>query len=379
MQIKCPCCGQMFDLSGNDADSIREQIRTHELEEEVKKRVELLTEGETTKRDLAVKEALIKEREAHTKALEKVNKEVQDAKAELKALKESSEMKTELAVFEAEKKFNEVITEKDAIIKAKTLEAEHYRDLKSRMSTKMVGETLEQHCHDEFDKLRATAFRYDYFEKDNEVSKSGSKGDFIYRAKTPEGLELASIMFEMKNEMEATEKKHRNEDFFKELDKDRREKGCEYAVLVSLLEEDSELYNQGIVDVSHRYDKMYVIRPQFFIPFITMIRNEALRHEDIKKQLMKVTEQNVDVVNLRNAVEAFKDDVRVSFKHFSDQYDAAEAYLDKIIDMCQKTKEAMHKAGKHLNTTQNKVEKISVKKLVKDSPELRAQLEKETD
>lgn len=375
MQIKCPECGKVFDLSGNDADEIRQQIRNHELEKEVKRRVDQFKETQDAKQELAVKEAVSKEREKYTAELESARRKQHDAEIQAKTEKESAQIRLDKAVLETEKKFTEQLSEKDAEIKAKTVEAEYYRDLKARMSTKMVGESLEQHCHDEFEKLRATAFRFDYFEKDNEVSSSGSKGDFVYRAYTPDEMELVSIMFEMKNEMETTEKKHKNEDFFKELDKDRREKGCEYAVLVTMLEADSELYNQGIVDVSHRYEKMYVIRPQFFIPFITMIRNEAARREDMTRQLATMAEQNVDVLNLRNAIEAFKSDVGTSFSHFSTKYQEAMDDIDKAIVALQKTKEAMRLALKHLDTTQRKVDRIEVKKLVKDAPGLASQLE----
>lgn len=375
MQIRCPECGKVFDLSGSDADEIRQQIRNHELEKEVKRRVDQFKETQDAKQELAVKEAVSKEREKYTAELESARRKQHDAEMQAKTEKESAQIRLDKAVLETEKRFTEQLSEKDAEIKAKTVEAEYYRDLKARMSTKMVGESLEQHCHDEFEKLRATAFRFDYFEKDNEVSSSGSKGDFVYRAYTPDNMELVSIMFEMKNEMETTEKKHKNEDFFKELDKDRREKGCEYAVLVTMLEADSELYNQGIVDVSHRYEKMYVIRPQFFIPFITMIRNEAARREDMTRQLATMAEQNVDVLNLRNAVEAFKSDVGTSFGHFSTKYQEAMDDIDKAIVALQKTKEAMRLALKHLDTTQRKVDRIEVKKLVKDAPGLAAQLE----
>jgi hypothetical protein len=375
MQIRCPECGKVFDLSGSDADEIRQQIRNHELEKEVKRRVDQFKETQDAKQELAVKEAVSKEREKYMTELESARRKQHDAEMQAKTEKESSQIRLDKAVLETEKKFTEQLSEKDAEIKAKTVEAEYYRDLKARMSTKMVGESLEQHCHDEFEKLRATAFRFDYFEKDNEVSSSGSKGDFVYRAYTPDKMELVSIMFEMKNEMETTEKKHKNEDFFKELDKDRREKGCEYAVLVTMLEADSELYNQGIVDVSHRYEKMYVIRPQFFIPFITMIRNEAARREDMTRQLATMAEQNVDVLNLRNAIEAFKSDVGTSFGHFSTKYQEAMDDIDKAIVALQKTKEAMRLALKHLDTTQRKVDRIEVKKLVKDAPGLAAQLE----
>lgn len=375
MQIKCPECGKVFDLSGSDADEIRQQIRNHELEKEVKRRVDQFKETQDAKQELAVKEAVSKEREKYMAELESARRKQHDAEMQAKTEKESSQIRLDKAVLETEKKFTEQLSEKDAEIKAKTVEAEYYRDLKARMSTKMVGESLEQHCHDEFEKLRATAFRFDYFEKDNEVSSSGSKGDFVYRAYTPDKMELVSIMFEMKNEMETTEKKHKNEDFFKELDKDRREKGCEYAVLVTMLEADSDLYNQGIVDVSHRYEKMYVIRPQFFIPFITMIRNEAARREDMTRQLATMAEQNVDVLNLRNAIEAFKSDVGTSFGHFSTKYQEAMDDIDKAIVALQKTKEAMRLALKHLDTTQRKVDRIEVKKLVKDAPGLASQLE----
>lgn len=374
MQVKCPHCGQMFDLTGNEADEIRQQIRTHELEKEVDKRVKAAMELADDKQKVAVNEAVSRLQASHAKELAEMTKKQAESQAELDTLKESLDVRVEKAVLETEKQYADLLSAKDSELKAKTIEMEYYRDLKSKMSTKMVGESLEQHCHDEFDKLRATAFRYDYFEKDNKVSETGSKGDFIYRARTQDGLELVSIMFEMKNEMETTEKKHKNEDFFKELDKDRQEKECEYAVLVSMLEADSELYNQGIVDVSHRYDKMYVIRPQMFIPFITMIRNEAARREGMTRQLATMAEQNVDIVNLRNAVEAFKGDVRMSFDKFSAKYAESIEDIDKAISALQKTKEAMRIALKHLDTTQNKVERIEVKKLVKDSPSLKEQL-----
>lgn len=375
MQIICPHCGQTFDLSGDDADKIRQQIRGHELETEINRRVSLIKETQDTKQELAVKEALSNAQEKYNKELEAVRKKQLETESKYESEKESFKLKIDKAVLETEKKFRQELSEKDAQIQAKTVEVEYYKDFKARMSTKMVGESLEQHCHDEFDKLRATAFRYDYFEKDNEVSSSGSKGDFIYRAYTPDKMELVSVMFEMKNEMDATEKKHKNEDFFKELDKDRIEKHCDYAVLVSMLEADSELYNQGIVDVSHRYEKMYVIRPQFFIPFITMIRNEAVRREDMARQLAMMAEQNVDVLNLRSAVDAFKSDVNVSFGRFSSKYQESMDDIDKAISMLQKTREAMRLAVKHLDTTQRKVDAIEVKKLVKDSPGLAEQLE----
>ena len=228
----------------------------------------------------------------------------------------------------------------------------------------MVGESLEQHCHDEFDKLRATAFRGDYFEKDNEISESGSKGDFIYRALDSDGTELVSIMFEMKNEMESTEQKHKNEYFFKELDKDRREKNCEYAVLVSMLEADSELYNQGIVDVSHRYNQMYVIRPQFFIPFITMVRNEAVKRADVQRELNSAKIRDVDFSRFSTSLDEFKKNIGVSAGNFKKKYEESMNDIDKAIKALQDTREAMRLAIKHLDTTTNKIDRIDAKDFV---------------
>lgn len=375
MQVKCPQCGNMFDLSGSDADDIRQQVRTKEFNDEVDSRVRLALSEMDARVSLAVGAAVSAEREKYADEISTLKADRAAAMAELKNSESAAKIASEKAVLETEKRLSDLLADKDAEIKAKSLEVDYYKDLKARMSTKMVGESLEQHCNNEFNRLRATAFRDDYFEKDNDVSsQSGSKGDFVYRAKDSDGTELVSIMFEMKNEMDSTEKKHRNEDFFRELDKDRNEKGCEYAVLVTMLESESELYNQGIVDVSYRYDRMYVIRPQFFIPFITMVRNEALRRTDLVHRLASLSEQNVDIVNLRDAVDSFKDDVTVSFGHFTGKYQEALDDIDRAIRQLEATREAMRLALKHLDTTQNKVDRIEVRKLLKDSPSLKSAL-----
>ena len=257
--------------------------------------------------------------------------------------------------------------EYNAMLKAKDEAIEFYKDLKTRMSTKMVGETLEQHCEIEFNKLRATGFQNAYFEKDNDA-RTGSKGDYIFRDKTDDGVEFISIMFEMKNEMDTTATKHKNEDFFKELDKDRKEKNCEYAVLVSLLESDNELYNSGIVDVSHKYEKMYVIRPQFFIPIITLLRNAALNSVDYKRQLMDIREQNIDISRFEDDMNDFKEKFARNYDIASRKFKTAVEEIDKTIQHLQKTKENLLSSENNLRLANNKAEELSIKKLTKNNP-----------
>lgn len=252
-------------------------------------------------------------------------------------------------------------------LKAKDTEIAFYKDLKTRQSTKMVGETLEQHCEIEFNRLRATAFQNAYFEKDNDA-KTGSKGDYIFRESTPEGIEFISIMFEMKNEMDTTATKHKNEDFFKELDKDRNEKNCEYAVLVSLLESDNELYNTGIVDVSHRYPKMYVIRPQFFISMITLLRNAALNSVQYRKQLAEYKNQNIDISNFEAEMNDFKEKFGRNYQLASDKFRKAIEEIDKTIDHLQKTKDALLSSENNLRLANNKAQDLTVKRLTKNNP-----------
>ena len=247
----------------------------------------------------------------------------------------------------------------------------YYKDLKTRMSTKMVGETLEQHCEIQFNQLRATAFRNAYFEKDNDA-RSGSKGDYIYRECDENGIEIISIMFEMKNEMDETATKHKNEDFFKELDKDRREKKCEYAVLVSLLEADSELYNGGIVDVSYKYDKMYVVRPQCFIPIITLLRNAAMNALIYKQELEVVRNQDIDISNFEDNLLQFKNDFSRNYDLAHNHFDKAINEIDKTIDHLQKVKKELMGSDNQLRIANNKVDEVSVKKLTKGNPTMQA-------
>lgn len=248
---------------------------------------------------------------------------------------------------------------------------ERLRDMKAKLSTKMVGETLEQHCEIEFNRIRATAFPYAYFEKDNDA-RTGSKGDYIFRDYDEAQTEIVSIMFEMKNENDQTATKKKNEDFLKELDRDRTEKGCEYAVLVSLLESDHELYNSGIVDVSHRYPKMYVIRPQFFIPMITLLRNAAMKALQYKTELALVRTQNIDITNFENDLEVFKDAFGRNYDLASRKFATAIDEIDKSIDHLQKTKEALLGADRNLRLANDKAQDVTIKKLTRKNPTMAA-------
>ncbi len=251
---------------------------------------------------------------------------------------------------------------------------EYYKDFKARQSTKMIGESLEQHCQSEFNKIRMAAFPRAFFEKDNDA-RTGSKGDFIYREETEDGIEILSIMFEMKNEMETTATKHKNEDFFKELDKDRKEKKCEYAVLVSLLEIDSDLYNSGIVDVSYRYDKMYVIRPQFFIPLITILRNAAVKNLDSQRELRRIQEQNTDVIKFEENMKRFKDGFANNYRLATERYENAIKEIDKSIAHLQKIKEELTASARQLRLANDKVEDLSIKKLTRGNATMQEKFE----
>lgn len=253
-------------------------------------------------------------------------------------------------------------------------QVEYYRDFKAKQSTKMVGESLEQHCLMEFNRIRAAAFRNAYFEKDNDA-RTGSKGDFIFRECSEDGQEFISIMFEMKNEMDTTAAKHKNEDFFKELDKDRTEKKCEYAVLVSLLEPDNELYNSGIVDVSYRYPKMYVIRPQFFIPLISILRNAALNSLEYRTQLAAIQSQNIDITNFENEMNDFKSRFARNYDLASRKFKEAIEEIDKTISHLQKTKDALLSSENNLRLANNKAQDLSIKRLTKNNPTMQAMFE----
>jgi hypothetical protein len=378
-------------------DSILEtlrELRDNQLSQEFSKREEALIREKEAAVEIAVANA---QKELGEKLFEK-DKENELLKSRIQRLEEDKEKSINYAVSEANiKNSKEMAEKKDEIIqlrhrlemdeekhkgelreikeeyekkvKEKENEVEYYRDLKASMSTKMVGETLEQHCDTEFNRLRMTAFPNAYFEKDNEVSETGSKGDFIYRD-YQDGIEFISIMFEMKNEMETTDKKHKNSDFFKELDKDRREKGCEYAVLVSMLEADNELYNQGIVDVSYKYPKMYVIRPQFFIPLITILRNSALNSIQYKKDLMLEQTKNVDIANFELELEDFKEKFGKNYELASRRFADAIVEIDKTIAHLQKTRDALVGSDRNLRLANDKLSNISVKKLTKNSPSL---------
>lgn len=341
-QIKCPKCQETFKIDEASYADIQKQIRDKEFQKDLEARLLIAK----TEQKLAVTEAV--------NALERERDLLQ---AELKA----KEYKSKVA--EASLK------EKYALeLKLKEEQVEYYKDLKARQSTKMIGETLEQHCEIEFNKLRATAFPNSYFEKDNDA-KSGSKGDYIFRETTEQGkAEVISIMFEMKNESDTTATKHKNEDFLKELDKDRREKNCEYAVLVSLLEQDNDLYNQGIVDVSYKYPKMYVIRPQFFIPLITILKNAAEKSIATKNELALIKSQNIDITTFEDDVNSWKDGWLGTIQKAGKKHQEAIEQIEKAIKDLEKVRDALTTSDKHLLAAENKMEDLSIKRLTRKNP-----------
>lgn len=387
-EIKCPKCGEVFTVDETGYAVIAGQVRNAEFCKEVDERTRQISKEKENEIALLKAQAVLeKERSEQTykQEIERLKAQVQsneqaNAAAVGKALaaqkdvlfeKEKQILQLENRLKEAEKdsalQVQNLKGNFDALLKAKEVEISFYKDLKSKMSTKMVGETLEQHCEIEFNKLRSTAFPHAYFEKDNDA-RTGSKGDYIFREATDGDIEFISIMFEMKNETDTTSTKHKNEDFFKELDKDRQEKGCEYAVLVSLLESDSELYNSGIVDVSHRYPKMYVVRPQFFIPIITLLRNAALNSVQYRRQLAEYKEQNIDISKFEDDMNDFKERFGQNYQRASDKFKKAIEEIDKTIDHLQKTKEALLSSENNLRLANNKAQDLSVKRLTKNNP-----------
>ncbi|MFT4158269.1 MAG: DUF2130 domain-containing protein [Microbacterium sp.] len=323
-------------------------------------------------KETAAKDAAIQELKAKLDAAEVAKKlELTEALAVIE--KERDELKSGLEKTELERKIEQAsLKDKyETQLKDREEQIERLRDLKAKLSTKMVGETLEQHCEIEFNKIRSTAFPRAYFEKDNDA-RSGSKGDFIFRDFDESGTEIVSIMFEMKNENDETATKHKNEDFLKELDRDRVEKGCEYAVLVSLLEPDSDLYNTGIVDVSHRYPKMYVIRPQFFIQMITVLRNASLKALEYKAELALVKAQNIDITNFENELDAFKLAFGRNWKLASDGFDEAVKRIDEAIKDLEKVKQALHKSANNLRLANDKAQDVTIKKLTRQNPTMQA-------
>lgn len=329
--------------------------------------------------DIAVKETEITELKGKLEAFE-LEKQLSVTRALAQVEKERDALAAQVQLKEAEKnqveaalqvQMAERLKSKDEIISYKEEEIQRYKDMKARLSTKMIGETLEQHCEIEFNQLRATGFQNAYFEKDNDAN-TGSKGDYIYREQDENGNEIISIMFEMKNEADETATKKKNEDFLRELDKDRIEKKCEYAVLVSLLEPDNELYNSGIVDKSHRFEKMYVIRPQFFIPIITILRNAALNSMKYKSELALIKNQNIDITNFEETMNEFKTGFARNYDIASRKFKTAIDEIDKTITHLQKTKDALLSSENNLRLANNKAEDLSIKKLTKNNPTMQA-------
>lgn len=412
-EIKCPNCGTVFQIDESDYESIVKQIRDKEFDKELKLRdeqhkldkdssikvVEANLKKELTEKlnekDLEIVELKnklkISESETESKLEKKYSSELNQKLLEISELKNALKLKEaeqqlvlKDALGEKEKEIDALngkltSTKTEYLLKEKTLkdnyeekiknkdeQIAYYKDFKAKQSTKMIGESLEQHCSNEFNKLRPL-FGNVYFEKDNDV-KDGTKGDFIFREYDTDGTEIISIMFEMKNEADTTSSKHRNEDFFKKLDKDRTDKNCEYAVLVSLLEIDNELYNNGIVDVSYKYNKMYVIRPQFFIPLITLIRNAALNTLDYKRQLKTIQNQNIDISHFEENMNSFKDAFGRNYRLASERFKKAIEEIDKTIDHLQKTKENLLKSEDNLRLANNKADSLTIKKLTSNSP-----------
>lgn len=394
-EIKCPNCGKVFQVDESEYAQIVRQVRDSEFKEEILNREKELAEKKENdlkiarmeqerefqkllsgkEKELVEKDSLIEQLRAQISGSETekelaVSKVVREKEKELsEKMTEITELRGQISSKEAEGKLKEqsLRAQYEDKLKLKDEQIEYYKDFKARQSTKMVGESLEQHCMNQFNQIRMTAFPKAYFEKDNDA-RSGSKGDFIFREASGDGTEFISIMFEMKNEMDETATKHRNEDFFKELDKDRREKGCEYAVLVSMLEIDNELYNNGIVDVSYRYEKMYVIRPQFFIPMITLLRNAALNSLQYRQELQIVKNQQIDILHFEENMNSFKESFARNYRIASDKFKTAVDEIDKTIQHLQKTRAALLSSENNLRLANNKAEELSIKKLTKNAP-----------
>jgi hypothetical protein len=420
-EIICPNCKKVFKVDEAGFADILKQVRDHRFEEELKQRLNLAEKEKESavklaeanlknsfQENLANKDIEIAKLKAKSELelAEKLAKKETDI-AELKSKIDKAEINKTLTVTEAvnkiekerdllandlknketekqllEKslleKFSADLKTKDDIIKLKDEEIALRKDMKLKLSTKMIGETLEQHCETEFNKIRATAFQQAYFEKDNDT-KTGSKGDYIYKEFDDAGNEIISIMFEMKNEGDETATKKRNEDFLKELDKDRSEKKCEYAVMVSLLEAESELYNSGIVDVSHRFPKMYVVRPQFFIPIITLLRNAAMNSLKYKAELALVKNQNIDITNFEDNINKFKEGFARNYELASRRFKTAIDEIDKTIDHLQKTKAALLSSEDNLRLANNKAEDLTIKKLTRGNPTMTAKFDELAD
>ena len=405
-EIICPNCKKAFKVDEAGFADILKQVRDHQFDEELEKRLKLaeiekenavklaeanlknVLQENLTKKDIelsqkiAAKEAEISEIKSKlenaelqkklsvTEAVQKIEKERDALANDLK----SKETEAQLLEKSLNEKFAAALKTKDEIIKMKDDEIDLRKDLKLKLSTKMIGETLEQHCETEFNKLRSTAFQKAYFEKDND-SKSGTKGDYIYRENDEHGNEIISIMFEMKNEADATATKRKNEEFFKVLDKNRNEKKCEYAVLVSTLEADNDFYNMGIVDVSYKFSKMYVIRPQFFIPIITLLRNASMNSMQYKAELSSIRNQNIDITNFEDNITKFKEGFAKNYDLASRQFKTAIDEIDKTIDHLQKTKDALLSSVNNLRLANNKADELTIKKLTQGNPTMKAKFD----
>lgn len=416
-EIICPHCKKAFKVDEAGYADILKQVRDHQFEEEITSRLALAEKEKENAIKLAeanIKNALqekLAEKDRQLTELKAKNdtelaqklaqkeleiaemkSKIQNAETEKKlALKEAiqeiekerEQLKNDLKTKELEKQnienslkqqYTTELQNKDAIIKYKDDEIARVKDMKQKLSTKMLGETLEQHCEIEFNKLRPTAFQNAYFEKDNDAS-GGTKGDYIYRETDGQGTEFISIMFEMKNENDGTATKKKNEDFFAKLDKDRKDKNCEYAVLVSLLESENEFYNNGIVDVSYKYDKMYVIRPQFFIPIITLLRNAAMNSLKYKQELNLVRNQNIDITNFEEKINTFKEGFARNYELASRKFKTAIDEIDKTITHLQKTKDALLSSDNNLRLANQKAEDLTIKRLTHGNPTMKAKFD----
>ena len=387
-EIKCPHCSKAFKVDETGYANILKKVHDHEFENHLQERIaqkekenaaalELAKSSsdsaiQTLKAEKEVEierlRSTIREKDSSVQAtVDKAVREMEKERDNLKNDLKNSKLEKENSENLLKDKYKTQIRDRDEAI-------ERLKDMKAKLSTKMVGETLEQHCENEFNKLRSTAFQTAYFDKDNDASL-GSKGDYIFKDHDENGTEIISIMFEMKNEMDTTATKRKNEDFLQELDKDRNEKGCEYAVLVSLLEPESELYNTGIVDVFYRYPKMYVIRPQFFIPMITLLRNAALNSMKYKTELALVREQNIDITNFETELDAFKTAFGRNYDLASKKFTTAIAEIDKSISHLQKTKEALLSTDRNLRLANDKAQDVSVKRLTRKNPTMAAKFD----
>ena len=390
--IICPSCSKAFKIDETDYSDILNQVRNSEFAQEIEKRLKVADAEKKSALELA--EANL--RNSFQKALYEKELKIGDLNQAIKTVetqneheiykaikdieKERDHLKNEISLKDKEMQlkassiqinYTNKLQSKDQLIKIKDDEIDRLKDFKQKLSTKMVGETLEQHCEVEFNKLRASAFQNSYFEKDNDSSLGGTKGDYIFKESDSFGNEIISIMFEMKNENDETTSKKRNEDFFAKLDKDRTEKNCEYAVLVSLLEPENELYNSGIIDVSHKHDKMYVIRPQFFIPIITLLRNASMNSLKYKAELNIMKNQNIDIVDFEDKINSFRKGFAHNYDLASRKFQAAIEEIDKTIKHLNKTKEALLSSENNLRLANNKADELSIKKLTRGNPTMK--------